>query len=220
MTGESLGTIDLADHADADGLPEMSSAVANGDLVFVALQRLDRDNGWVADPEGRVAVVDPATLTMVRSLAVGPNPLLVPHPDGGAVAACDDGLWRVHADSVSGPVVPGGLDGALGALTFADDGTAYALHRPCADCAGHRLICLDAWDGPLLGETEPVGAFLSDLAVVDDTLWIAARRGWEDPSVAGGFLAMPRETCGPLPAPEAWHRGTYAPFDLAVRTLP
>lgn len=219
-TGNVLGVVDLSAEADDDGIPEMSSAVAEEDLVLVALQRLDRDRDWTADPEGRVAVVDPVQRSIVRVVAVGPNPVLAPHPDGGAVVACDDGLWRVQADgTVSGPVRPSGLDGTIGALTVGADGTTYAITRPCPRCSEHTLHCLTAWDGPTVGKTEPIAVFLSSVATLDDTVWISARRGWEDPSIAGGLLPVPRSACGPFPHPGDWLRGTLAPFDLAVREV-
>lgn len=169
-----------------------------------------------------MAVVDPVSRSVVRVVAVGPNPVLEPHPDGGAIAACDDGLWRVRADgSVSAPVRPDGLDGTIGGLAVADDGSTYVITRPCASCPGHgehTVRCLEAWDGPLVGQTEPTSVFLSNLAVLDDTVWIAARRGWEDPSTAGGLVPMSAPNCGPLPPPGDWFRGTYAPYDLAVRS--
>ncbi|MEN0062764.1 MAG: hypothetical protein AAGA48_11480 [Myxococcota bacterium] len=217
-TGDLLGVVDLAGEADIDGIPEMSSAVAEGDLVLVGLQRLDRDNNWTADPQGRVAVIDPVELSVVRMLPVGPNPVLEAHPDGGAVAACEDGLWRVQADGrVSGPVRPDGLDDTIGALTVANDGSTYVITRPCLFCSEHTVRCLEAWDGPLVGQTEPISVFLSNIAVLDDTVWIAARRGWEDPSTAGGLVPLSRSDCGPLPPPDDWFRGTFAPYDLAVR---
>ncbi len=220
QSGERLGAVDLAAEADLDGIPEMSSVVAEGDLVLVGLQRLDRDRGWTADPEGRVAVVDPVERSVVRVLPVGPNPVLAPHPDGGAIAACEDGLWRVNANgTTSGPVRPQGLDGAIGALTVADDGSTYAITRPCPLCAEHTLTCLEAWDGPVAGQTEPLGVFLSGLVVLDDTVWVAARRGWEDPSIAGGLVPVSRSACGPLASPDDWLRGTFAPYDLSVRSL-
>ncbi|MEM6927756.1 MAG: hypothetical protein AAF602_12560, partial [Myxococcota bacterium] len=221
QSGDLLGVVDLAAEADLDGIPEMSSAIGDDDLVLVGLQRLDRDRDWTADPQGRVAVIDPVERSVVRVVPVGPNPVLAPHPDGGAIAACEDGLWRVQSDgTVSGPVRPEGLDGTMGALTVADDGSTYAITRPCPFCAEHTLLCLEAWDGPVVGQTESLGVFLSNVAVLDDNVWIAARRGWEDPSVAGGLVPVSRTDCGPLPPPSGWLRGTYAPFDLSVRRTP
>ncbi len=60
-TGDSLGAVDLSGFADADGLPEMSQLALYGNRLFVACQRLDRDNGWVPTDASAIAVIDVAT---------------------------------------------------------------------------------------------------------------------------------------------------------------
>lgn len=61
VTGDSLGAVDLSGFADADGLPEMSQLALHGNRLFVACQRLDRDNGWVPTDVSIIAVIDVAT---------------------------------------------------------------------------------------------------------------------------------------------------------------
>lgn len=56
-----IGELDLGAYADADGIPEMSAGVIAGDRVFIALQRLDQDNGWVPSNTAYLAVFDMAT---------------------------------------------------------------------------------------------------------------------------------------------------------------
>ena len=46
-SGFKLGTVDLSAYADADGLPEMTQGVVVGDKLFLLVQRLDQDNGWL-----------------------------------------------------------------------------------------------------------------------------------------------------------------------------
>ena len=60
-TGDSLGAVDLSGFADADGLPEMSQLALYGNRLFVACQRLNRDNGWVPTDASAIAVIDVAT---------------------------------------------------------------------------------------------------------------------------------------------------------------
>ena len=214
-TGDVLGEVDLSASADADGIPEMSSAVVDGDRVLVALQRLDRDAGWVVDPVGRVAIVDPGTGSVDAVLDVGPNPSLVAHPAGGALVVAQDGLWRVDADGlVAGPSRPEGVPGAIVGAAVAAGGSVVAIARQGAQ---HAVWCLDAWDARAGIEAVSLPAFLSDVVVDGDTAWVAVRRGWEDPSVAGGLAAMPVTGCGPFPSEGAWLRGTFAPYALAVR---
>ncbi len=57
-SGSHIGTIDLSGFGDADGIPEMDCMVLIGDLLFVSIQRLDRDNYWLPVPPSYLAVVD------------------------------------------------------------------------------------------------------------------------------------------------------------------
>ena len=61
VTGDSLGAVDLSAFADADGLPEVSQLALYDGHLFVACQRLDRDNGWVPTDVSVLAVVDVMT---------------------------------------------------------------------------------------------------------------------------------------------------------------
>ena len=61
ITGDSLGAVDLSAFADADGLPEMNQLALYDNYLFVACQRLDRDNGFVPTDVSVIAVVDVMT---------------------------------------------------------------------------------------------------------------------------------------------------------------
>jgi len=66
LTGDQLGTISLADFADADGIPEMGPIEIVGTKAFVAIQRLDRNTSYW-DPLGSsmVAVIDTQTDALI-----------------------------------------------------------------------------------------------------------------------------------------------------------
>jgi len=57
-SGSSIGSIDLSGFSDADGIPEMDCMMLIGDLLFVSIQRLDRNNYWLPVPPSYLAVVD------------------------------------------------------------------------------------------------------------------------------------------------------------------
>ncbi len=57
-TGASLPSILLAAFADADGIPEMARMAVVGSRLFVAVQRLDRNAGFVPTAYSLVVVVD------------------------------------------------------------------------------------------------------------------------------------------------------------------
>ena len=64
-TGASLGSIDLSAFADADGLPEADHMARFGRWLFVALQRLDRTQGFIPTDSSLVVVIDTANDTVV-----------------------------------------------------------------------------------------------------------------------------------------------------------
>ncbi len=70
QTGASLGQVDLSSFADADGLPEMDEMALVGNLLFVALERLDRPGGYAASNPSYLAVIDCTTDQLVD---VDPN---------------------------------------------------------------------------------------------------------------------------------------------------
>ena len=63
--GTTLGEIDLSAFADTDGLPEMTQMATVGSRLYVALQRLDRNNGFAPVAPGYIAVIDMETDTLV-----------------------------------------------------------------------------------------------------------------------------------------------------------
>lgn len=63
--GATIGTISLATFADADGLPEMDQMFLYGDRLYVALQRLDRNNFYTPVGTSYLAVIDVNTDTVI-----------------------------------------------------------------------------------------------------------------------------------------------------------
>lgn len=56
-----IGELDLSAYADSDGIPEMTSAVIVRGKLFIVMQRLDRDNGFIPSNDSSVAVFDTET---------------------------------------------------------------------------------------------------------------------------------------------------------------
>ena len=65
QTGATLGTINLAPYADADGIPEMDQMFLTGNYLCVLLQRLDRNNFYTPSGTSFMVVIDPVTDTVV-----------------------------------------------------------------------------------------------------------------------------------------------------------
>lgn len=62
--GFKTGELDLSAYADADGVPEMTAGVIVGNRLFLVLQRMDQNAGWVPG-QAYVAVFDIATDTEI-----------------------------------------------------------------------------------------------------------------------------------------------------------
>lgn len=61
-----IGELDLSAIADADGIPEMEAGIVVGNKLFIIVQRLDQDNGWVPG-DAYVVVYDVTTDTVVNT---------------------------------------------------------------------------------------------------------------------------------------------------------
>jgi hypothetical protein len=64
-SGEHTDTIDLSPFADVDGIPEMFGLAISGDRLYVAIQRLNRNNGWLPAGGSCLAVIDLADNTII-----------------------------------------------------------------------------------------------------------------------------------------------------------
>lgn len=203
LDGARLGSVDLAGEADADGLPEPDHLVVRGDRLYVALQRLDREQGFGPGDGGRVLEIDPAGRSVSRSWDTGPNPKLYPHPDDpdalvvltGVFFALDGALSVLRPDD-------GGLLPPL--LTEADVGVDLTVLAGTADGAvwigvdpevggPSRLECLSLADGASRGRVDtdawPVAAVAGD----DGGVWVAVRENLG--AGEGGLWRVDPTTC-------------------------
>ncbi len=99
VTGAQLGTIDLSAFADSDGLCEMDKALIVGDVLFVAVQRLDRNNWWGPVGDSYLAVIDCSADTLVDTdpseEGVQGIPLAAPDPFSDIIYDDSTGLIYV-----------------------------------------------------------------------------------------------------------------------------
>src|SRR5690606_31032144 len=72
-TGAEVGTVDLSDLSDADGLPEASDLEVLDGRFYVGLHRLDRLAGWTSAPGGRLVEVDCDAMEATDDWEAGPN---------------------------------------------------------------------------------------------------------------------------------------------------
>ncbi len=187
-TGASLGTIPLAAFADADGIPEMARMVRVDRYVFVALQRLDRNNYFSPTDASLVAVidtwsdtvvdVDPAAPGTQAIRLTGKNPVTTFEFDratsrlligcAGAFGVADGGIeWLdpVNFRTLGWAVTEATLGGDVGDVVW---GSASRSHAIVSDASFNTLLV--AWNaaGQNLGTVYAPGGFsLTDAAQND-----------------------------------------------------
>lgn len=186
--------VDLSPLADEDGVPEASHMLRVGGSVYVALERLDRSNGWVPVAPSRLAVVDPETDELVGDLPLqGRNPVGPMRRLAGTndlVAACagdwsggGGGLERVDTETETSALALGSdrLGGVPSAFTLDASGCGFALvTEPATYETGVVSFCLDGTVSPCV----PLGqATLSDVALGPDGVLYVTDRALEAPGV-------------------------------------
>lgn len=191
------GSVDLSGIADADGIPEVSTAVeAASGRLYLGAHHFDRNNSW--EPVGGALVeVDCESRAVTNSWAL-PTPDVHPHSGGeGLLVTSRDGSVR-RLDPTTGSLsdnlltepAPGDIVGfaafAERAVLITSDDEAYAVH--CADLETGALTLIEARDNFL------IAAEANDRGEV----WVAARTHWSDPGGATGTLVYDAESCAIL----------------------
>ena len=191
--GFVTGSIDLSSEADADGIPETDQMLLVGDRLFVAVQRLNRDDFFRPAMNGALVVIDTTTDEIVKTIELTiTNPfvetkgllydakqkrILVGGP-GTLFSELDDGgIEAVDATNlVSLGVLLDGADLGGDLMDFALLGTerGYAIVADGSFVA--HVVAIDLGDGvldaPLLTSSQNV----SDLELTaDGRLWIVDR---------------------------------------------
>lgn len=192
--GSERGTIDLSAVADGDGRPEMSQIVRVGDRVYVACQRLDRDNGFVP-LDAVLVVIDPATDTVA-----GQIPLSVTNPNSVVVAGSrivvagsagfGDRLGGIDiVDTATGRslgivVSEESLGGDLSALTLHTSNRAFAvlLDENFASSVVPVNLESGAVGAPLEGIS---GGYIPSVAIDGGRLLVADQGRFDQPGSAG-----------------------------------
>lgn len=205
VTGDSLGAVDLSGFADADGLPEMSQLALYGNRLFVACQRLDRDNGYVPADVSIIAVIDVTTDQVVdvdenaagvQGVAMaGKNPV-------GAVQR--GGKWLLSTVNTFADLTDGGIEvidlanlrsegialgemalgGNLSSLTMVSDSEGYVVVTDANFAnAVKRFGLATQFVSPSLEGLS--GGFVPGLGAFGNGLYVLDRGSFTDPESAG-----------------------------------
>ena len=222
-TGAHTGTVSLAGLADADGVPEMDRLQMVGPLLFVSLQRVNRNAGFQPTDSSLVAVVDTRTDALVDCDAASPGVqgILLPRQNpvtpfvfdaprtrlylgcAGFYGQLDGGIVRVDPATLTADGVAAredSLEGDVLDLAWHDDARAYAI---VADASFNTQLI--RWS-PVTGDREgtlysPGGFSLADAEVTPDgsEVWVCnssfGSPGIRVFSTATGLLVGPPILC-------------------------
>jgi DNA-binding beta-propeller fold protein YncE len=188
-TGATLDTISLAPFADADHLPEMAHLALIGDRLFVAVQRLDRLNGYAPTAYSLVVVIDANADTVIDADPVTPgvqgitltakNPVTtfsyVPDQHrlligcAGRFQQLDGGIEAIDLDtlhSVGFVALESQLGGDIGDIEWYSPTHSYAIVSDVGFNA--MLVSFNPSNGAKLGTVRSPGGFsLPDCAIND-----------------------------------------------------
>jgi hypothetical protein len=187
------GSIDLASYGDRDGIPEMDQLALVGSRLFVTVQRLDRDRGFVPTDFSSVVVVDTTTdaaigaIRLTGSNAFGDASGIAHEPGGSRLAIStpgdiytvgDGGIQWIDPETMTADpagffVTEDDLGGNVTDFVLVSASKAYAVVQ--ARDLKNELVAFDP--------TNPAGSattifsrdgFVPDIALAPDgTVWIA-----------------------------------------------
>ena len=220
-TGAHTGTVSLAGLADADGKPEADRMIMVGPLLFISLQRVDQNGGFLPTDSSLVAVVDTRTDALVDcdAAAAGLQGILLPlvNPvtpfvfdaprtrlyvgcagrynvnDGGIVA-----LDPVSLTATGVVATEAALGGDVLDLAWRDDDRAYAIVGDAA--FNTSLVRWTLQSGGAVGTLYAPGGFsLSDIEITPDgsELW-ACNSSFASPGLRVFSTATGLPVAGPL----------------------
>jgi len=187
--GFTLGSVDLSQFADADGIPEMDQmAIVNGKL-YVSLQRLNRNDAFAPAGPGMIAIIDTATDKVGGQITLsGENPfgetkgLIVDNGtlvigEAGRLGVNDGGIERV--DFTTGMaegffITEADLGGDLNDFVLVSDHLGYAI--TAGNDFSNSLVAFDPTTHSVTKTLLSAGSFLSDIELDDrDELFVADR---------------------------------------------
>lgn len=211
--GTMTGSISLAAWADADGVPEMAAMYRIESRVFVAVQRLDRNDNFAPTDTSYVVVVDADADTVLKSIRLmGTNPFSRFEFDPtatrlmiscvGAFGVLDGGIEAidpVNLVSLGFVISESTMGGEASDVVWRGPDRSFAIINDVA--FNTSLIAWKPLDGSLLGSLYAPGGFvITDAALNDrDELWVG-NNGFSAPGLfvfdasSGSLLAGPIST--------------------------
>jgi hypothetical protein len=187
------GAIDLSAFADADGIPEMDEMALAGGRLFVTVQRLDRLREFAPTDQSRIAVIDPATDTVIGSIvlsgrnAFGDSSRLAHEPGTGKLLVAEAGnIYRTGDGGIErvDPLAPferaaegfviteDALGGSITDFVMVSATKGYAVVS--TESIKNVLVAFDPSRGVVTRRLLVRDGFLPDVALAPDgMLWLA-----------------------------------------------
>lgn len=204
--GSWAGAVDMGPLSDDDGIPEMSAAVAYGDRVFIAVERLrsSGEDGWTPAAEGAIAVasINPPFALGEPIELTGKNPFgrLVPSlvdPFGSSVSAATpgdfdaidegSGVELIHLDSGEHRVVisEAALKGSPTEAIIAGPSEGYAIVAgPEQGTNPTSVVRFDPTSGEVTRTLAgPAGAFVHTGLAVNGPYVVVGDRTYGAPAI-------------------------------------
>jgi hypothetical protein len=121
-TGETIDRIDLSPWADADGIPEASRLFSAEGLLWVTLERMDRDGDWRPAGGSRLLGIEPSTHEVVSEIALPADNPASDWNVAGAIArvAASGAWWNDDGSEIA-------LDGGLVSVELSKAGSGELL---------------------------------------------------------------------------------------------
>lgn len=199
-SGNLLGTVDLSEQADGDGVgPEPSSMVVLGDRLYVGLERLDRNTEYWSTVGGQVVEVDCESRSVAQTWDAAGS---------ASVHAWDADRLLVLSDAFGDD--PGGIY----ALEPGGDGLTHLLDVPgealssIAAVGDHAIATSTASDYSHFGRhcidlgaaevtSSETGTTLFGAVAANDRseAWVALGPSWLDASAPTGVMVYDLESC-------------------------
>ena len=215
-SGDLLGTVDLSELADTDGIAELDRLVVHDGGLWVAAQQLDRSQSPWGAAGGVLARVDRSGV--LERHETGPNPriigtsrgilvadgLFVP-PGGGMPERASDGAIRRFTTRFEEPLFE-----ERGRDIFAMVATeSHAVVLTVAEDASSGVVCIDLASGEVTDGPSDSGWFYTAAVVGGDVL--LGLRADVEGGVPGGVQRFDPATCTALSAPTCT---VLDPYDL------
>jgi hypothetical protein len=186
--GRSQGRVELSSFDEGtDGTPEPSTMVVLDDALYVGLQRLDRDGGWIPDPVGKVVAIDCASRQVTGSWDTRAN-VSVFLWDGAVHARGDGGIQRLDGAAFVDVLLDDDLGGDP-VIGLAPSPGAFVVATEAAATGANTLWCVTPGEEPVELESPPTRAWSFAVDPLGRA-WVGWRDHWITSEVEPGGIGI------------------------------